>query len=274
LIELYDISIGVVELEGDDHFAYVGDQPWLDVLERFVTGTVHPARAAVRQRSKARIQTLGRFSVNVRGSDVANAEWGSRKARQICKRLVAARGWPVLRDELCEMLWPDELEIDRLGARLSVPLSRVRRVLGGGVVADRQTVALDLGEVATDLEVVMKATDDGVIVDSYTGVFLPEDVYDDWTRGPRDEARSRFVASALRLGEQAIDAGQWDLAMSLARKVLDVDRNEDKAYRLAIDSCHRCADAPGARRVHRQWSDALSEIGLEAPDLDTLRKDK
>lgn len=260
----------LVELEGSDHFAYAGDQSWLDVMERFVTGTVQPPRADASQGSKARINTMGRFAVNVNGGDVSNAEWGSKKARQLCKRLVAARGWPILRDELCEMLWPDELDVDRLGARLSVQLSHVRRVLGGGVVADRQTVALDLDEVATDLEVIMTATDDGVIVDSYTGEFLAEDVYDDWTRGPRDEARSRFVASARRLGEQAVASGDWQLAGSLARKLLAADRFDDRAYRLAMASCRGLGDSPGVRQLHRQWSDARSEIGLESPEIDDL----
>ncbi len=260
----------LVELEGNDHFAYAGDQSWLDVLERFVTGTVRPSPLVNPQRSKARIQTMGRFTVSVSGADVPIAEWGSRKARQLCKRLVAARGWPVVRDELCELLWPGEVDIDRLGARLSVQLSHVRRVLGGGVVADRQTVALNLDEVATDLEEIMTATDDRVVVDTYAGDFLPENVYDDWTRGPRDEARARFVASAVRLGVQAVEVSDWDLAALLSRKLLDADRYDDKGYRLAIAACRGLGDASGVRRLHQQWSNALSEMGIDVPDLETL----
>jgi len=126
-----------------------------------------------------------------------------------------------------------------------------------------------LDEVVTDLEEIMTAADDRVVVDTYTGDFLPENVYDDWTRGPRDEARARFVSSAVRLGAQSIVASNWDLAASLARKLLDADRYDDNGYRLAIASCPGLGDSTGVQRLNRQWSEALSEIGLEVPDLDT-----
>ena len=97
------------------------------------------------------------------------------------------------RDELIELLWPGEHDRRQLGARLSVQLSAVRRVLHGGVIADRQTVKLNLDEVSTDLEDFMTAVDETAIITAYTGEFLPEDVYDDWSSGTRDEVRSRFV---------------------------------------------------------------------------------
>jgi hypothetical protein len=84
---------------------------------RRVDGRVRAVRdRAVRSRPVAalrrptvRITTLGRFAVEVDGEEVPIDEWGSRRARQLCKRLVAARGWPVTRDELFELLWPDEV---------------------------------------------------------------------------------------------------------------------------------------------------------------------
>ena len=70
--------------------------------------------------------------------------WGSRQARLVCKRLAVAVDRPVPRDELAELLWPDELDPAKRSARLSVVLSNIRRVLGGGLVADRDAVRLDL----------------------------------------------------------------------------------------------------------------------------------
>ena len=125
------------EYDSDDHFAFVGDLSWVDDVERFVTGSVkeRPARPST---TNVTISTLGRFGVQIDGQEIPTSAWRSRIPRQICKRLVAARGWPVTREELFDMCWPDETDTSKLGARLSVQLSAVRRVLGGGVIADRR----------------------------------------------------------------------------------------------------------------------------------------
>ena len=49
------------------------------------------------------------------------------------------------------------------------------------MIADRQTVSLNLDEATTDLEAFHSASDDRTIVAAYTGEFLPEDVYEDWS---------------------------------------------------------------------------------------------
>ena len=54
------------------------------------------------------VQALGRFEVRVGGEPVPPSRWQSRKARDLLRILVARRGRPVPRDELCELLWPDD----------------------------------------------------------------------------------------------------------------------------------------------------------------------
>ena len=142
-------DVRLVEVPGADHWTFAGDMdPLVDAIEQFTTGEVSgrtdpriaPSDAAAAPpRHRTEIATLGRFEVTVDGEPVPPAAWGSRRARTLLKRLVVARGWPVTRDELTELLWPGEVS-DRLSARLSVQLSAVRRVLHGGVVADRSTV--------------------------------------------------------------------------------------------------------------------------------------
>ena len=115
------------EQPGDDHFSYAGDvDGWMDEVESFVTGSVssQPVR---RPRTGTRIDVLGRFAVVRDGEEVVSSEWGSKLARQICKRLVAARGWPVTREQLIDLCWPGETDMTRLSARLSVQLSTVRQ---------------------------------------------------------------------------------------------------------------------------------------------------
>lgn len=259
-----------VELEGDDHFSYAGDTgPWLDEIERFITGEVGD-RPVLTAPTMPRVITLGRFAVEVDGEEVPVSEWGSRLARQLLKRLVAARGWPVTRDELMDLLWPDEYDVGKLSARLSVLLSTVRRILGGGVIADRQSVRLDLDAVSTDLEDFHQATDDAAIVASYEGPFLPDDVYDDWTAPTRDEARSRFVTAARRVAALARDRGDHDRAAALARRLIDADEHDADAHRLLIRSLWDAGAEREASRAHDAWKSVMDDIGEPVPPLDEV----
>lgn len=253
---------------GSDHFAFAGDQDWLLDLERFVTGTVqHQPLPKVRS---VRITTLGRFVVEVDGVAVPTAEWRSRIPREICKRLVAARGWPITRDALFDAIWPDEHDRAKLSARLSVHLSSVRRVLGGGVIADRQTVALNLDEVHTDLEGFFAATNDEEVVALYDGPFLPEDTFEEWTHAVRDEALLLFKRAATRMAKDARDQGDFDGAIALARRIIEADKYDDAAHKLLVEVLLRTHEEGLAIRAHAAWAAALADLDAEPPPLEVL----
>ncbi len=260
------------EEPGVDHFNYVGDiDGWLDAFERFVTGEVAP-RPERHDKASVRISTLGRFAVEVDGEEVPTNAWGSRRARQLCKRLVAARGWPVTRDELIEVLWPDEGDRGRLSARLSVQLSTVRRILGGRIIADRETVRLDTDQVATDLDAFFGASDDTEIVGRYGGEFLPEDRYDDWSDAVRTEAHARFAAAARRLATRQLNATP-EAVVGLANRILDADRYDQAAHHLAIAALARAGQLGRARKAHDAYAEAMAELDLDPVSFDTITTD-
>ncbi len=260
----------LIEQPGEDHFNYSGDvDGWMDEFERFVTGGIR-SRPVEPRRPTVRIRTLGGFAVEVDGTEVPVGAWGSRLARQLCKRLVAARGWPVTRDELFELLWPDETDRRRLGARLSVQLSTVRRILHGGVIADRETIRLDLAEVTTDLEEFHRAVDDAAIVASYSGDLLPEDVYEDWTDAVRFEARTRFTVAAHRLAEAALRDGDADEAVTLAHRLVELDGYDERAYTTLITALRRLGEPRRAAEAYDAYVAALRELDLPVRELEDL----
>lgn len=260
----------LVELEGDDHFGYAGDlEAWMAELERFVTGEVKPRTEMQNLHPPARIETLGRFAVFVDGEEVPVSAWGSRRARQLLKRLVTARGWPVTRDHLMDILWPDDDDRQRLGARLSVQLSTVRRVLGGGVIASRESVQLDLDEVDTDLERFDAAADDAAVVAAYGGEFLPEDVFADWTGPVRDEVRSRFVSAARRLATHHLDHGRYPLAAEVARRLILADRYDEEAHALLVETLRSAGETGEAKRAHAAFAAAMAELDIEIEPFDS-----
>lgn len=259
----------LVVLEGSDHFAQIGDvDAWLDHVERFTTGAV-TARppAGTEQRRSTQIRTMGGFAVLLDGESVPPAAWGSRRARQLCKRLAVALGEPVPRDELVEMLWPDEDRSDRLGPRLSVLLSNVRRVLGGGLLADGAAVRLDLTAVQLDLHDVHDAAargDDAAVVAAYRGPLLPEDPYDDWAIAARDRLSLRLIGAHRRL---AAAAREQDRAAAHATAILDLDPYDERAHELLVRMLAAAGRRGDAVRAEERYRQRMDELGVRPQSL-------
>ena len=104
--------------------------------------------------------------------------------------------------------------------------------------------------------------DDGAIVAAYTGEFLPDDVYEDWSGGTRDEARSRFVAAARRVATAHVAEGRFSHAVHAARRLLEVDPHDEDGHRLVVDSLLSAGEKGEARRAHAAWESAMAELGI------------
>lgn len=259
----------LIELEGSDHFTFAGDiTALISEVERFTTGSVRQRPALATHRIA--ITTMGRFAVEVDDSAVPTSAWGSKRARTLLKRLIAARGWPVTRDELFEILWPDD-DSARLGARLSVQLSAVRRILHGAVIADRSSIRLDLDAVDVDIERWFATSDDIDIIDGYVGEFLPDDRYDDWSGSVRDEIRMRFVSAARRLAEHADTT--TDDALTVLSRVLLADPFDEGAHRALIGRLHADGRTGEASAAYEKYEAAMGELGIPAaPRAEMLRE--
>jgi pimeloyl-ACP methyl ester carboxylesterase/DNA-binding SARP family transcriptional activator len=260
LLLSHGVDVEMVEMPGADHFLYAADLALaLGAIERFTTGEVSD-RIHTWRTVRTEIITMGRFDVVVDGTSVPTAEWGSKRARTLLKRLVVARGWPVTRDELFDLLWPDDVGIERLGARLSVQLSAVRRILGGGVIADRSSIRLDLDHVDVDIERWFAQTDDTAIVSGYGGEFLPDDRYEDWSAGLRDEMDARFGAAARRLA--AVSApGE---AIELWRRVLAQDPYDEGAHRALVATLRSEGRLREARTAYHTYVAAMDDLEVSS----------
>ena len=266
LLRSHGVEVELVEMPGEDHFLYATDLAFaLGAIERFTTGRVSK-RTLTWRKYRAEIITMGRFDVVVDGTSVPTSAWGSKRARTLLKRLVVARGWPVIRDELIELLWPDGDVADRLGARLSVQLSAVRRILRGGVIADRSSIRLDLEHIDVDIERWFARTDDTAIVAGHDGEFLPEDRYEDWSGPLRNEIRARFGIAARRLAEvsSATDA------IELWRRVLAQDSYDEGAHRSLVATLRTEGRLSEARTAYQTYVAAMDDLGVNSTGWDDV----
>jgi pimeloyl-ACP methyl ester carboxylesterase/DNA-binding SARP family transcriptional activator len=271
----------LIEYAGGDHFTHIGEDldDWLGLLQEFTTGTRPPDRELPaagplhRESEATRIRTLGGFSVIVGDEEVALSAWGSRRARQLCKRLAAACGRPVPREQLIELLWANEAGEGRLSARLSVQLSTVRRILGGGVIADRASVRLDLHEVQLDVDDLERAAEAGNlarVLELYQGEFLPEDAYEDWAAPARERARLAYVRAARELAMVAMAIGDHQRAADLARRMLTTDQFDEEGHRRLIAALVAGGRLSEARLAYASYADRMDELGVPRAPLDEL----
>ena len=268
MLRSHGVDVELVEMPGEDHFLYATDLAYaLAAIERFTTGSVSD-RTLTWTKYRTEIVTMGRFDVVIDGTPVATSAWGSKRARTLLKRLVVARGWPVTRDELMEVLWPAGGNIDRLGPRLSVQLSAVRRILRGGVIADRSSIHLDLDHVAVDIERWFALTEDAAIVDGYDGEFLPDDRYEDWSAPLRDEIRSRFSASARRLAE----VSEANEAINLWRRVLTQDPYDEGTHRPLVTTLLAEGRLGEARTAYQAYVAAMDDLGVSSTSWDDIAR--
>lgn len=232
------------------------------------------------------INTLGGFRVFRSGEPVQVTEWGSRKARDLVKLLVARRGAPVVREEVEALLWPDDP--DRSARRLSVLLSTIRGVLDPDkamppdhyVGADHDTVWLVREHVEIDVELFLREAAQGrellaagdvrqaeaVLTRAaarYLGEFCADDPYADWAAGARELARHTFIEIVAELGRLADARAEHGDAVRHRLRILDVDPYDEDAHLALVKALIAQRRHGEARRAYRTYCAKLAELDLE-----------
>jgi ATP/maltotriose-dependent transcriptional regulator MalT/DNA-binding SARP family transcriptional activator len=247
----------------------------------------HRAVAAGELRPRTTIRVLGGFVVERGGRPVPRSVWGSRKARDLLKVLVVRGGRRITREQLADLLWPDE-PYDEVTNRLSVALSVVRGVLNpddapreaspirsvdDGVELDADAVDVDLvrfEELADEgLRAVRSGDTDAASTllsaaeESYGGDLLEDDLEASWVVDRREELRARYVAVARTLAGLVV-ASDPDHALRLLLRVLDRDGYDEPAHLAVCRTLVRAGRHGEARRRHHIYTERMAELGLPA----------
>jgi ATP/maltotriose-dependent transcriptional regulator MalT/DNA-binding SARP family transcriptional activator len=234
------------------------------------------------------IHTLGGFRVVRDGTTIPRTAWQSKKARDLLKILVGRRGRSVTRDYLMEALWPDE-EPKKVANRFSVALATLRAVLdpdkrfdpGHFITADQNNARIDLDHLTVDVENFFAQVNAGFEAQRqgdeaeamnhltraeslYSGDFLEEDPYEDWSVAVREEARDGYIKVARALAERAVSRGDDEAAVRYLLRILERDPFDEQAYLELIGTLSSAGRHGEARRWYGVYSRQMEEIGVEA----------
>jgi predicted ATPase/DNA-binding SARP family transcriptional activator len=233
-----------------------------------------------------RVRLLGGFGVEVGGESVDPARWRLRKARTVVKLLCLERDQRLHREFLLHLLWPD-LAPSAASNNLHQALHVARRALAAegtdGLLELRdQLVVLradglvevdaerfrSLARTALDGEdlAALRAADA-----AYRGELLPEDRFEPWAGGPRDELHALHRDVLVSLGRRLRADGLLTEAETALERALERDPLHESALRLLLrvlaDNGRRSA---ALLRFERARTEMRSAYGSD-PDPETRR---
>jgi DNA-binding SARP family transcriptional activator len=195
-----------------------------------------------------RIELLGGFRVSVGGRPVPDETWRRRKAAAVVKLLALAPAHRLHREQMMDALWP-ELDPAASGPNLRKALHHARRALdapdGARVISsDADFVSLPRDELWLDVEVfqtaVAAARRTGDIdeyeraLSLYREGLLPEDAYEEWAVGPRDELHLEFLAVLEELAGFLEARGDLVRAVAVVRRLIAAEPLREESHTALI----------------------------------------
>jgi predicted ATPase len=159
------------------------------------------------------VTLLGGFAAAVDGVPIPGSAWRLKKARELVKLLALAPGHRLHREQVMDVLWRDR-EPAAAANNLHQAVYVARRALDRGAIEVRGEMLQLTADV--DVDRLVRAAADArragtlaafrAALSVYGGELLPENRYDDWAAGPREE----LAELAAELAEELAAVGSAD----------------------------------------------------------------
>ncbi len=209
------------------------------------------------------------------------------KGQAILRYLIAQPKHRETMDMLMTVSWPDDAP-EAAHRKLRVAISALRRSLNGDVVGepgggyilcqgqvyqlnpsvvlrsdvDEFLALYQAGQQASDSEQAMAHYEKACHL--YTGPFLTEDLYADWSFLRREELSKVYVVMCDKLAEFSLEIGCYKAAVKWASAILKVDRCDEEAHRQLIRAYAAQGRRSEALRQYQQCQRILrKELGVQ-----------
>lgn len=232
----------------------------------------HSSETGGRVYDTVRIWLLGDFRVSVGSRTIQKDEWRLRKAASLIKLLALAPAHDLHREQITDRLWPG-LGRGAAANNLRHTLHIARRVLEPEPVSrylvsggERLVLCPD-AQLWVDVEVFEEAvmvacrTRDPAAyraaLNLYTGDLLPQDLYEDWLEGRRQELRQSFLSLLFELARLYEERGELDFATEVLQRVMTYDPVNQEAHAGLMRSYALSGRRETALEQHEQFEKIL-----------------
>jgi predicted ATPase/DNA-binding SARP family transcriptional activator len=232
-----------------------------------------------------RIRLLGGFEVSVADRPVTADAWRLRKAKTLVKLLALARGHRLHREALVAVLWPDR---DGASAtnNLHQALYVARRALAGSsealcslrddvvLLSDGTMPWLDTDAFEAACRRAHQTRDPQdyrMAAELYRGDLLPEDRFEDWTDGPREALRERYLGLLVEYADVLSGQGEHAQVVDIAGAVTAADPFHEGAQRTLMTALAASGRRYEALAVFDRLREALIEEYAADPEPATRR---
>jgi DNA-binding SARP family transcriptional activator len=222
---------------------------------------------------------FGRFEVERLGQPVVLCS--NRNGQAILRYLLTQPGYRATMDMLMEALWPDD-EPEAAHHKVQVAISALRRSLnsgytdepgGGYILCRKQVYQLNpLVQLRSDVDEFLEWYQAGHqtsgsamaahyerACDLYTGPYLLEDLYSDWSFARREQLSRAYLTMCGALAEHYLEAGSYEDAMKWATALLKENHCDEAAHRLLM----RVYAAQGRRNEALRQYERCKRVLLE-----------
>jgi len=229
------------------------------------------------------LRLLGGFQVSV-GTEriVGENDWRLRKAAGLVKLLALAPNHRMHRERMMDLLWP-ELDLRPAANNLRYALYKARQILEPARVtaASRylqlrgDVLALcPSGKLWVDVEAFEEAAAAArqahdrasleTAIELYAGELLPEDRYEEWAEGRREELQGTYLTLLLELAEFYNESEEFGLAIETLQRVVACEATNEGAHAELMRLYALSGQRHGALRQYEQLRKTLlRELGTE-----------
>jgi DNA-binding SARP family transcriptional activator len=185
---------------------------------------------------------LGSFEL--RGPD-GSIDLTSKKLAALLAFLACTAPQAHSRDKLMTLLWGSHFEA-QARQNLRQALTRLRRVLGDdALISTGESVSLRPSAIASDVarfeELLSEGSRDALTdaIGLYRGSLLaeteiPEEAWTEWLGAQRQRLEALALDAMVKLGEQELEAGNHESALSAANRAIAISSLREDAHRLIM----------------------------------------
>jgi DNA-binding SARP family transcriptional activator len=262
-----------------------------DLIRKHRLAPAEPPLAIANWPWPLKINTLGKFELYKDGAPLTFPRKVQKRPLLLLKALIALGGRDIKEEQITDLIWPDS-EGDAAHNAFKTTLSRLRHLIGEEAILFQEgkaslnpcscwvdTTMFELISRRVDaffrknreeeensgkLEVLDKAIRLAQkAMEIYRGHFLAFDEEQAWTTPYRERLRNRYLSLVTRLGEYLKETGNWEKALEVFHRALDIDPFAEEIYQQLMICYRHLGEHAKAVAVYERCEKTLHSSGIQ-----------